>query len=151
MDYYLLDETNTSFTPRTCTEAILLWNRIRKAGINDWDDVPRIFQQCACELPAEEHDKFAQFLCNPQGVEAGVIEPEQDYFPQMVCSHPDTKSNSDWSAVDDEKDSSESTDQCDPLPTDQDTVSPGLSDPPSQECSTAKPCDSCNETSCNAL
>ena len=88
MSYYLLDEANVTFQPRDCKEAIILWNRIRKAGINNWDDVPGILQHCARALPPKEHDAFADFICQPSG-HFEAAKPSEDYFPALRNVHPD--------------------------------------------------------------
>ena len=85
-DYYLLDDSNVTFVPKTCSDAILLWNRIRKNGINNWDDVPRIFQHCARCLNEVEHNAFAKFLCQPTSFT--VAAPKDDYFSLLQNQHP---------------------------------------------------------------
>ena len=92
MSYYLLDEANVTFQPRDCKEAIILWNRIRKAGINNWDDVPGILQHCARALPPKEHDAFADFICQPSG-HFEAAKPSEDYFPALRNVHPDEKTD----------------------------------------------------------
>ena len=86
-DYYLLDETNITFVPQNCSDAILLWNRIRKGGINNWDDVPRILQHCARALNEKEHDAFAKFICQPTNYT--MAETNDDYFSRLEVKHPD--------------------------------------------------------------
>ena len=88
MKYYLLDETNVTFQPQNAKEAIILWNRIRKSGINNWDDVPGILQHCARTLPKKEHDAFADFICQPAG-HFEAAKPSEDYFPSLRNVHPD--------------------------------------------------------------
>ena len=88
MSYYLLDEANVTFQPCDCKEAIILWNRIRKSGINNWDDVPGILQHCARALPPKEHDAFADFICQPSG-HFEAAKPSEDYFPALRNVHPD--------------------------------------------------------------
>ena len=88
MKYYLVDETNVTFQPQNAKEAIILWNRIRKSGINNWDDVPSILQHCARTLPPKEHDAFADFICQPAG-HFESAKPSEDYFPALRNVHPD--------------------------------------------------------------
>ena len=129
-DYYLLDETNTTFVPKTCKEAIILWNRIRIDGINNWDDVPRIFQHCARNLNEKEHDAFAKFLCQPCDFQ--IAKPKDDYFSHLQIQHPN-----------------EPIPKALEVPEDDDEKTPdstGSSDRVHQGCSTDSGNDSCNGT-----
>ena len=77
-EYILVDEQNVDFVPQTCKEAILLFYRIRKSGMNDHSQVPEVLQQCAIGLDQTEHDLFYKWICNPMGLEERVPDLEID-------------------------------------------------------------------------
>ena len=112
-DYYLLDETNITFVPSTCSDAILLWNRIRARGINNWDDVPRILQHCARALNEKEHDAFAQFICQPTNYT--MAEPKEDYFSHLQVAHPDGPIPKSQEVPEDDEKSPGPTESSDPV------------------------------------
>ena len=67
-DLAIVDENNVAFKPSSCKEAVILFNRIRKQGINDYNYVPEILQHCARGLSQQEHDKFVSWIVNPAGI-----------------------------------------------------------------------------------
>ena len=66
MDFRRADPTYVNFVPRTCVDAIDLFNRHRNLGLTA-DLYPECFVHCARALPAEELDKFHRFIVTPSG------------------------------------------------------------------------------------
>jgi len=64
MDFRRADPNFVNFVPRTCYEAVDLFNRHRKLGLTA-DLYPECFVHCAKSLPDEELDKFHRFIINP--------------------------------------------------------------------------------------
>lgn len=64
MDFRRADPNFVNFVPRTCFDAIDLFNRHRKLGLTA-DLYPECFVHCAKSLPGEEIDKFHRFIINP--------------------------------------------------------------------------------------
>ena len=120
-DYYLLDDSNVTFVPKTCSDAILLWNRIRKNGINNWDDVPRIFQHCARCLNEVEHNAFADFLCQPASFT--VAAPKDDYFSLLQNQHPNEPIPKSQEVPEDDEKTPDLTESSDPVRQDHSTDS----------------------------
>ena len=71
-EHIMADCDNCDFVPQTCTEAILLFSRIRKNGMNDHSQTPEVLQRCAAGLDQCEHDKFFRWICNPMGLEERI-------------------------------------------------------------------------------
>ena len=65
-DFRRADPRYTNFTPKTCMDAIDLFNRHRNLGLST-DLYPECFVHCARELPDEELGKFERFIVNPNG------------------------------------------------------------------------------------
>ena len=65
-DFRRADPRYTNFVPRTCVDAIDLFNRHRNLGLST-DLFPECFVHCARELPDAELDKFHRFIVNPGG------------------------------------------------------------------------------------
>ena len=87
---YVLDETNTSFTPKNCEEAVILFNRIRKKGNSRfWDISHRVLQQCAVGLDEKEYTRFYQWVTNPYGVQP-ASQVKEDYFRDLGDEKIDT-------------------------------------------------------------
>lgn len=66
MDFRKADPQYVNFVPRTCADAIDLFNRHRNLGLTA-DLYPECFVHCARELPDEELDKFHRFIVTPAG------------------------------------------------------------------------------------
>ena len=66
MDFRKADPQYVNFVPRTCVDAIDLFNRHRNLGLTA-DLYPECFVHCARELPDEELDKFHRFIVTPAG------------------------------------------------------------------------------------
>ena len=66
MDFRRADPTYVNFVPRTCVDAIDLFNRHRNLGLTA-DLYPECFVHCARSLPDEELDKFHRFIVTPSG------------------------------------------------------------------------------------
>ena len=64
MDFRRADPNFVNFVPRTCFDAVDLFNRHRKLGLTA-DLYPECFVHCAKRLPDEELDKFHRFIINP--------------------------------------------------------------------------------------
>ena len=63
---YLIDDTNISFRPETCEEAVILFHRLEKeSGTNFWDDIPRTLIHISRGLTGDEADKFYTWVTNP--------------------------------------------------------------------------------------
>ena len=63
-DFRRADPTYTNFVPKTCADAIDLFNRHRALGLQA-DLYPECFVHCAKQLPDEELDMFHRFIVNP--------------------------------------------------------------------------------------
>ena len=70
MDFRKADPTYVNFKPRTCMEAIDLFDRHRRLGLTA-DLYPECFVHCARALPDAEVDLFHRFIVNPDGDVAG--------------------------------------------------------------------------------
>jgi len=66
MDFRRADPTYVNFVPRTCVDAIDLFNRHRTLGLTA-DLYPECFVHCAKSLPDGELDKFHRFIVQPAG------------------------------------------------------------------------------------
>ena len=66
MDFRRADPTYVNFVPRTCMDAIDLFNRHRSLGLTA-DLYPECFVHCAKCLPDDELDKFHRFIVQPSG------------------------------------------------------------------------------------
>ena len=64
MDFRRADPNYVNFVPRTCVDAIDLFNRHRNLGLTA-DLYPECFVHCARQLPGPELDKFHRFIVNP--------------------------------------------------------------------------------------
>ena len=75
MDFRRAGPNFVNFVPRTCFDAVDLFNRHRKLGLTA-DMYPECFVHCAKELPDEELDKFHRFIINPnQDITKGGEKP----------------------------------------------------------------------------
>jgi len=75
MDFRRADPKYVNFVPKTCVDAIDLFNRHRNMGLAP-DLFPECFVHCARSLPDEELDKFHRFIVAPSGdVEKGGEKP----------------------------------------------------------------------------
>ena len=75
MDFRRADPTYVNFVPRTCVDAIDLFNRHRNLGLTA-DLYPECFVHCAKSLPNDELDKFHRFIVQPTGdIGAGGEKP----------------------------------------------------------------------------
>jgi len=63
-DFRRADPTYTNFVPKTCADAIDLFNRHRALGLQA-DLYPECFVHCAKQLPDEELDMFHRFIVCP--------------------------------------------------------------------------------------
>ena len=77
---HILDSENTSFTPTTANEAIILFGRLRRKGMVRWDYVPELFQQLSAKLSPKECDIFTDWIVNPYQLKAT---PGQTYFADL--------------------------------------------------------------------
>ena len=78
---YLIDSQNISFQPQTCEEAIILFNRLKARGkLGSWDNIPELLQKLARDLSPDEHDRFANWICNPNGFTPNKVDP---YFGKL--------------------------------------------------------------------
>ena len=66
MDFRRADPQYVNFVPRTCMDAIDLFNRHRNLGLTA-DLYPECFVHCARALPEAELDKFHRFIICPDG------------------------------------------------------------------------------------
>ena len=66
MDFRKADPNYVNFVPKTCMEAIDLFNRHRNLGLTP-DLYPECFVHCARALPDKEIDKFHEFIVCPAG------------------------------------------------------------------------------------
>ena len=63
---HLIDNTNITFRPETCEEAVILFHRLEKeSGTNFWDDIPRTLIHISRGLAGDESDKFYTWVTNP--------------------------------------------------------------------------------------
>ena len=68
---YIIDEENVSFQPRTCNEAIVLFNRMKRKNQVNWEFVPELLQRISRNLNEEEHDRLCEWICNPVSIKPG--------------------------------------------------------------------------------
>jgi hypothetical protein len=66
MDFRRADPRYVNFVPKTCVDAIDLFNRHRNLGLKA-DLYPECFVHCARALPDGEMDKFHRFIVCPSG------------------------------------------------------------------------------------
>ena len=66
MDFRRADPNYVNFVPRTCADAIDLFNRHRNLGLTA-DLYPECFVHCARALEGIELDNFHQFIVQPSG------------------------------------------------------------------------------------
>ena len=66
MDFRRADPKYVNFVPRTCVDAIDLFNRHRALGLSA-EMFPECFVHCSRLLPDEELDKFHRFIVTPSG------------------------------------------------------------------------------------
>ena len=66
MDFRRADPTYVNFVPKTCMDAIDLFNRHRNLGLTA-DLYPECFVHCARALPPAELDMFHRFIVTPSG------------------------------------------------------------------------------------
>ena len=66
MDFRRADPKYVNFVPKTCVDAIDLFNRHRNLGLTA-DMFPECFVHCSRSLPNEELDKFHRFIICPSG------------------------------------------------------------------------------------
>lgn len=75
MDFRRADPMYVNFVPRTCVDAIDLFNRHRNLGLTA-DLYPECFVHCARQLPGPELDMFHRFIVTPSGdIEKGGETP----------------------------------------------------------------------------
>jgi len=75
MDFRRADPNYVNFVPRTCMDAIDLFNRHRNLGLAA-SIFPECFVHCARALPDEELDKFHRFIVAPSGdIDTGGEKP----------------------------------------------------------------------------
>ena len=74
-DFRRADPTYTNFVPKTCRDAIDLFNRHRALGLQA-DLYPECFVHCAKQLPDEELDMFHRFIvCPTRDIQKGGEKP----------------------------------------------------------------------------
>ena len=66
MDFRRADPNYVNFVPKTCADAIDLFNRHRTLGLQP-DLFPECFVHCSRALPDDEIDKFHRFIVTPSG------------------------------------------------------------------------------------
>ncbi len=66
MDFRRADPRYVNFVPKTCMDAIDLFNRHRNLGLAP-NLYPECFVHCARALKGEELDNFTRFIVNPDG------------------------------------------------------------------------------------
>lgn len=66
MDFRKADPNYVKFTPKTCMDAIDLFNRHRRLGLTA-DLYPECFVHCSRALPDKELDMFHRFIITPDG------------------------------------------------------------------------------------
>ena len=66
MDFRRADPTYVNWVPKTCMDAIDLFNRHRDLGLTA-DLYPECFVHCARALPPAELDMFHRFIVTPSG------------------------------------------------------------------------------------
>ena len=77
MDFRRADPNYVNFVPKTCVDAIDLFNRHRNLGLTA-DLYPECFVHCARALPGPELDMFHRFIVTPNGdIEKGGEKPTQ--------------------------------------------------------------------------
>ena len=77
MDFRRADPNYVNFVPKTCVDAIDLFNRHRNLGLTA-DLYPECFVHCARALPGPELDMFHRFIVTPSGdIEKGGEKPTQ--------------------------------------------------------------------------
>ena len=77
MDFRRADPNYVNFVPKTCVDAIDLFNRHRNLGLTA-DLYPECFVHCARALPNKELDMFHRFIVTPSGdIEEGGEKPSQ--------------------------------------------------------------------------
>jgi len=77
MDFRRADPNYVNFVPKTCMDAIDLFNRHRTLGLTA-DLYPECFVHCARALPDAELDKFHRFIVQPAGdIGGGGEQPTQ--------------------------------------------------------------------------
>ena len=75
MDFRKADPRYVNFVPKTCAEAIDLFNRHRALGLQT-NLYPECFVHCARALPDKELDNFHRFIVCPTGdIEKGGEAP----------------------------------------------------------------------------
>jgi hypothetical protein len=75
MDFRRADPNYVNFVPRTCMDAIDLFNRHRNLGMAA-SIFPECFVHCARALPDGELDKFHRFIVAPSGdIDTGGEKP----------------------------------------------------------------------------
>ena len=75
MDFRKADPNYVNFVPKTCGEAIDLFNRHKKLGLAT-HLYPECFVHCARKLPDEELDNFHRYIIAPGGdIEKGGEKP----------------------------------------------------------------------------
>ena len=75
MDFRKADPRYVNFVPKTCAEAIDLFNRHRALGLQS-NLYPECFVHCARALPDKELDNFHRFIVCPTGdIEKGGEAP----------------------------------------------------------------------------
>ena len=75
-----LDPENTFWAPKTCKEAVTLFYRKRELNQIVWDDVDRVFQELARELPEDEFNKFYNWIVNPSLAQTKYL--DEDKLPK---------------------------------------------------------------------
>ena len=74
-DFRRADPNYTNFVPKTCRDAIDLFNRHRALGLQA-DLYPECFVHCAKQLPDEELDMFHRFIvCPTRDIQKGGEKP----------------------------------------------------------------------------
>ena len=74
-DFRRADPTYPNFVPKTCTDAIDLFNRHRALGLRA-NLYPECFVHCAKQLPDEELDMFHRFIvCPTRDIQKGGEKP----------------------------------------------------------------------------
>ena len=77
MDFRRADPNYVNFVPKTCVDAIDLFNRHRNLGLTA-DLYPECFVHCARALPGPELDLFHRFIVTPNGdIKKGGEKPTQ--------------------------------------------------------------------------
>lgn len=129
------DPTYVEFSPKTAADAIDLFFRHQRMGLSP-DLFPETFVHCAKTLPAEEVEKFQEWLINPCGAPRGTElkqvdrenealrkellkeAEERDMRDKMQVMKVDEEKSDDWSlneTEDEEKTSVEVEDEKNPV------------------------------------